>query len=759
MDPNYNSGMTTPPRYRPTFEPLPPSTPIKSVERHGVHKSHHHHHPQARTYNPDGPIHDALARRGPFSFSSGARNCETPPPSRPQASALRGTQPAHYPLFGGGPQAPPVTPAVKQMRDEDELPATLPPNVRVNLFNAEPTQPADLRVDVPNGIVTPQQTPPLGYAVPNISPFNANPFSPYHQRRSLNAPATTIVDVITTNHHSHMPSSVGSIDASRALHLHPNMMDVVSEGESESGAPNHDHTQTPELDHVRQDQSGTPQPGGTIIDDSDDDDVSSEVMCTPDYQTEFSVPWTSDMTGVPVHRDVNGTVWLIKSALDGQPYFLKEVQCDNAALHVEDMRVELHGMTLGEDCDNITVLHSVWTSRTNSVVYVQFECCPGGTLPQYLDRTDKSERLVVDCLVQALTGLATLHSAHIVHGNAHIHNCFVSPVLLSCDHEVGVIIKIGNLGNAVNTRATPQHGSATPSDDVRRLFVSLREHLGEETLATYTIDVREVFERATSSIPFPAPEALRALRACRPECLMVRRAMETELELTRPVPTRDVSACDSHATSRSLSPSGSPRYADTTPTASLTATFASSIGGLSGHHNYLSAPQHHRTGSSSSMGTNTQTPSQFPFRKRELDYVLSKADEIIAQLPPKAHHAVSTNSFCGSFVSPGSRTHSRGATPRHGTTPSASARSPATQSFGGSGRIAFTTTSQRSTFSSSWPTTTTGLMGGSGALGGGPIAGITTSGSNNNMNMAPSSAAEGVPCLATLDANQKFISV
>ena len=231
------------------------------------------------------------------------------------------------------------------------------------------------------------------------------------------------------------------------------------------------------------------------------------------YQIFFFTSHSKGPLPIPVHRDVNGMVWLVKSALDGQAYFLKEIECDSFRAAQRMLFWEIQCLQVSETCDFITSLHKYWWDPDHRACFLLTECCAGGLVPQYIQRANCTETAVYEVVCGALQAMKSLHAHGLIHGNCHIYNFHIVPVMLHSSEAVYSTIKLGNFGSSKSDLSVQhRHTANLPEelcdcspeesfhselsfDDVYRFGNSLLEFVGEETVRKFRNPLRRVIFR------------------------------------------------------------------------------------------------------------------------------------------------------------------------------------------------------------------------------------------------------------------------
>ena len=224
---------------------------------------------------------------------------------------------------------------------------------------------------------------------------------------------------------------------------------------------------------LRQDTSAPQCDDGGAVDDFEEETDPMEILkmkYRQRYQFLHYIPWRGSREYTPLHLDVNGTVWLVTSILDGMPYAVKEVFADC------DVETELSVLCLGNDT---STLFGEWASHfftkyftscrdpQTDATLIQTEYCVAGcvhemwlppiprespaesssvttspslrpVIPLFTPRrTQKhsevppkadvpSEKFIWKMLTHTLQALASLHHFGFVHGNPVPFNIFFS---------------------------------------------------------------------------------------------------------------------------------------------------------------------------------------------------------------------------------------------------------------------------------------------------------------------------------------------
>ncbi|KNH08741.1 NEK protein kinase [Perkinsela sp. CCAP 1560/4] len=237
------------------------------------------------------------------------------------------------------------------------------------------------------------------------------------------------------------------------------------------------------------------------------------------YQIHFPTFEAAHPRPIIVHQDVNGSVWLVKSALDGQAYFLKEIACDSVEAAQRALFWEIQALQLADKCEHLTVLHKTWWDAKRRVSITLTECCAGGLAPHYLRQAMCNESAVREVVLGALHALKTLHSHGLVHGNCYLHNFFVSPVLLDSEDAIYSTVKLGNFGSTrpdltymrshmkevsaglpLSTISERIH-AGLPCDDIRQFGQSLMEFLGEGAVRNLADPLRRIILLMVGYLP------------------------------------------------------------------------------------------------------------------------------------------------------------------------------------------------------------------------------------------------------------------
>ena len=152
----------------------------------------------------------------------------------------------------------------------------------------------------------------------------------------------------------------------------------------------------------------------------------------PRYSFRHYVPWLDEWCYIPLHQDVNGTVWLTTNMVDGLPYAVKEV-----LLNAGPLEDETAMLCLSKCSEFIVRYHCI--SAGDQCRLLQMEYCPKGCLCEHwLSRESMpSEGEIRKVMEHVFQGLDVLHAHRYVHGNLHPINLYV---------DAFNTIKLGNFG-------------------------------------------------------------------------------------------------------------------------------------------------------------------------------------------------------------------------------------------------------------------------------------------------------------------------
>lgn len=147
------------------------------------------------------------------------------------------------------------------------------------------------------------------------------------------------------------------------------------------------------------------------------------------YDMTHFVPWLERRLPIPLHVDVNGTVWLATSMVDGLPYAVKEVPL---SFNVAD---EVAALAMSVECEYIARYFTVTDTAQGDggpmiCRAIQTEYYANGSLSEnWIARARQdlpAEALIKKALQHAMLALEHLHRAGFAHGNPTVLNVFVS---------------------------------------------------------------------------------------------------------------------------------------------------------------------------------------------------------------------------------------------------------------------------------------------------------------------------------------------